>query len=40
VHTFSDDELHFKGGSIRQRMTIKYEKYQRFGADSTVTFGK
>ncbi|MEZ5355270.1 MAG: hypothetical protein R2762_21765 [Bryobacteraceae bacterium] len=40
VHTHSDDVLHFSSGSIRQRMSIKYEQYQRFGADSTVTFDK
>lgn len=40
VYTFSDDTLHFRGGSIRQRMTIRYENYRRFAADSTVTFEK
>lgn len=40
VLTHSDDTLHFSSGSIRQRMSIKYEGYQRFGAESTVTFGK
>ncbi|MEZ5404349.1 MAG: hypothetical protein R2729_32010 [Bryobacteraceae bacterium] len=40
IHTHSDDVLHFTSGSIRQRMTIKYEQYQRFGAESTVTFDK
>lgn len=38
VHTHSNDELQFSSGAIRQRMTIKYEDYRRFGAESTVTF--
>ena len=40
VHTHSNDELHFSSGPIRQKMTIKYEKYRRFGAESSVTFTK
>ncbi len=40
VHTHSNDELQFSSGPIRQKMTIKYEKYQRFGAESSVTFSK
>ena len=40
VHTHSNDELAFSSGPIRQKMTIRYEKYQRFGAASTVTFEK
>lgn len=38
VHTHSNDELPFSSGPIRQRMTIRYEQYQRFGAESVVTF--
>lgn len=38
VHTHSDDTLMFSSGPIRQRMTIRYENYRRFGAESTVTF--
>lgn len=38
VHTHSNDELPFSSGPIRQKMTIKYEQYKRFGAESTVTF--
>lgn len=40
VHTHSNDELAFSSGPIRQKMTIKYEEYRRFGAESTVTFSK
>lgn len=38
VHTHSNDELPFSSGPIRQRITIRYEQYKRFGAESTVTF--
>lgn len=40
VHTHSNDELQFSSGPIRQKMTIRYEGYRRFGAESTVTFAK
>jgi hypothetical protein len=40
VHTHSNDELPFTLGPIRQRMSIKYEQYQRFGAESSVKFEK
>lgn len=40
IHTHSNDELQFSSGPIRQKMTIKYEQYRRFGAESTVTFSK
>ncbi len=40
IHTNSNDELQFSSGPIRQKMTIRYEQYRRFGADSTITFGK
>ena len=40
VHTHSNDELAFSSGPIRQKMTIKYEEYRPFGAESTVTFSK
>jgi hypothetical protein len=38
AHTFADDTLHFSSGSIRERMSIKYTGYKRFGAESNVTF--
>ena len=40
IHTHSNDELQFSSGAIRQKMTIRYERYRRFGAESTITFGK
>jgi hypothetical protein len=38
--TIGDDELQFKTGPQRIRLTIQYSKYKRFGADSTITFQK
>jgi hypothetical protein len=38
VRTFGDDVLPFRGGAIRERLTIRYENYQRFRADSSVKF--
>jgi hypothetical protein len=40
IHTHSNDELQFSSGPIRQKMTIRYEQYKRFGAESTITFEK
>jgi hypothetical protein len=40
IQTYSNDELAFSSGPIRQKMIIRYEKYQRFGAESNVTFEK
>ena len=38
VHTFADDELPFRTGALRIRFNVRYQKYQRFGAQSTITF--
>ncbi len=38
--TSADDTLYFRTGPQRIRMTIRFENYQKFGADSTVTFGE
>lgn len=40
VHTFADDELPFRTGVARIRFNVRYAKYQRFGAQSTITFEK
>jgi hypothetical protein len=40
VMTYGDDTLYFRGGAQRIRLTIRYTEYQRFGADSKVTFDK
>jgi hypothetical protein len=38
--TAADDTLHFRGGPIREKLTIRYNDYKRFGSESTVTFEK
>ncbi len=38
VHTFGDDVLPFRNGPIRERLSIRYENYQRFRAESSVKF--
>lgn len=40
VHTFADDHLPFRTGAQRIRFNIRYTNYQRFGAESTITFDK
>ena len=36
--TYADDILHFRGGPVRERLTIRYTDYKRFGAESSVTY--
>jgi hypothetical protein len=38
TYTRADDELHFKGGDIHIRETIKYTNYQRFGAKTRIIY--
>ncbi len=38
VLTYADDVLPFRSGPIRVRFTIKYENYQRFGADVKIQY--
>ena len=38
--TSGDDTLYFRSGPQRIRLSIRYSKYQRFGADTKVTFEK
>jgi hypothetical protein len=38
--TVANSTLHFKDSSPRVRLSVKYEDYKRFGADTTITFGK
>lgn len=38
LHTFADDQLPFRTGPIRIRFNVRYQNYQRFGAQSTITF--
>jgi hypothetical protein len=40
TYTRADDTLHFKDMNQRIRMTVKYEDYKQFKAQSTVTFGE
>jgi hypothetical protein len=36
--TSADDVLPFRNGPLRMKMTIRYESYKRFGAESQLTF--
>lgn len=38
--TFADDTLHFKTQSQRERLTIHYTDYKKFGSESSITFEK
>jgi hypothetical protein len=38
--TSADDTLHFRSGPIREKLTIRYEDYKKFGSETTVTFEK
>lgn len=38
LRTYADDTLPFRTGPLRVRFNIRYEQYQRFGAESTITF--
>jgi hypothetical protein len=36
--TFADDTLHFRNMSQRERLTIHYSDYRKFGSQSSITF--
>jgi hypothetical protein len=38
--TSADDTLNFRTASIREKLTIRYDDYRRFGAETTITFEK
>ncbi len=38
VHTYGDDTLEFRVGPQRIRLTIRYDDYKRFGADTSIKF--
>jgi hypothetical protein len=40
VKTYGDDQLQFRTGPLHMRLVIDYNKYQKFGADSKITFEK
>ena len=39
TYTRANDTLQFKDHAQRIRMTVKYENYKRFGAETNITFG-
>ncbi len=40
VQTYANDTLHFRSGPQRVKLTIRYQDYKRFGAESTITVEK
>lgn len=36
--TSADDTLYFRNGAIREKLTIRYNDYKRFGSDTKITF--
>lgn len=38
--TTADDTLYFRAAPIREKLTIRYNNYKRFGAQTTITFDK
>jgi hypothetical protein len=38
--TFADDTLHFRAMSQRERLTIHYSEYKKFGSETSITFEK
>lgn len=38
--TYADDVLYFRGAPIREKLTVRYEDYQKFGSQTSVTFDK
>jgi hypothetical protein len=38
--TTADDTLYFRSGPIREKLTIRYNDYKKFGSETTVTFDK
>jgi hypothetical protein len=38
--TAADDTLYFRSGPIREKLTIRYNDYKRFGSETVVTFDK
>ncbi|HVV47590.1 MAG TPA: hypothetical protein VHC72_20405 [Bryobacteraceae bacterium] len=37
--TSADDTLYFRRAPIREKLTIRYDDYKKFGSESSVTFG-
>jgi hypothetical protein len=41
TYTYGDDTLHFKDGpSQRIKVTLKYDRYKRFGTETTIKYGE
>ena len=40
VETYGDDMLPFRTGPLRIRLVIRFSGYQKFGADTSITFEK
>jgi hypothetical protein len=38
--TSADDTLYFRSAPIREKLTIRYNDYRKFGSDTTITFEK
>ncbi|MEP6715007.1 MAG: hypothetical protein ABJC09_05510 [Terriglobia bacterium] len=38
--TSADDTLYFRNGSVREKLTIRFSDYKKFGAQTTLTFEK
>jgi hypothetical protein len=38
--TQADDTLNFRAGPIREKLTIRYDDYKKFGSDTTITFDR
>ena len=38
ARTVGDDTLYFSGGPQRERITVRYENYKRFSAETTIHF--
>lgn len=38
--TSADDTLQFRTGGVRERLTIHYSEYKKFGSESSITFEK
>jgi hypothetical protein len=40
TYTVANDTLQFQSGGQRIKMTVKYENYKRFGAETNIKFGE
>ncbi|MEJ7605815.1 MAG: hypothetical protein WKF37_06025 [Bryobacteraceae bacterium] len=40
TYTAANSVLHFQDNDVRLKMTVKYEDYKQFRAETTITFGE